>query len=43
MVLEGSVVLFFREAVLGVTMGALEGRARDTGLAVGANTHTHIL
>lgn len=26
--------LFFREAALDVTMGGLEGRARDTGLAV---------
>ena len=31
--------LFLREAVLEVIMGGLEGRARDTGLAV--ETHTH--
>lgn len=32
--------LFFSEAVLEVTMGGLEGRARDTGLAV--ETHTEV-
>lgn len=35
--------LFFREAALEVTMGGLEGRARDTGLAVGTHTHTHMV
>lgn len=33
--------LFFREAALEVTMGGLEGRARDTGLAVETHKHTH--
>lgn len=40
MELEGSVELFFREAVLEVTMGGLEGRARDAGRAAGTHTHT---
>jgi len=39
--LEGSVELFFTEAALEVTMGGLEGRARDTGLAMETHTHTH--
>ena len=30
--------LFFTEAVLEVTMGGLEGRARDTGLAAGTHS-----
>lgn len=37
MELEGSVELFFREAALEVTMGGLEGRARDTGRAAGTH------
>lgn len=38
MALEGSVVLFFREAV-DETIGPLEGRARDTGRPAHARTH----